>query len=95
MVETGFALAAYRADEGKYPDRLDQLVPTYVDRVPEDRFSGAALVYRPKGKGYVLYSVGPNMQDDGGRGLEDRAGVDHPGDWDDIVLRIPRGKRAR
>lgn len=95
VLETGFALAAYRTDERKYPARLDQLVPKYVDRVPEDRFSGASLVYRPKSKGYVLYSVGPNMQDDGGRGLEDREGADNAGEWDDIVLRMPPSKPAK
>ncbi len=33
---------------------------------PDDVFSGRPFVYRRKGDGFVLYSVGPNLGDDGG-----------------------------
>ena len=71
-----FALARYKADRGGYPGELGGLVPKYLDRVPGDLFSGKPLVYRPGGGGYVLYSVGMNGRDDGGRGYSD----DPPGD---------------
>jgi hypothetical protein len=78
-----FALARYRADRGGYPKQLGELTPKYLDRVPGDSFSGNPLVYRPGGSGYVLYSVGLNGRDDGGRGFDD----DPPGD--DVVVRMP------
>jgi hypothetical protein len=33
-----------------------------------DLFTGKELKYRQLEKGYLLYSVGPNMKDDGGEG---------------------------
>lgn len=78
-----FALAAYRADHNKYPDKLDDLAPAYLKAVPGDLFSGKPLVYRPDAKGYLLYSVGVNGQDDGGRWRDD----DPPGD--DLRIRMP------
>jgi hypothetical protein len=82
------ALAAYRADHGPYPDKLDSLVPEYLAAVPEDRFSadGAKIHYRRKGSTYLLWSIGPNGVDDGGHNGDDTP----PGD--DIVLRpAPQG----
>jgi hypothetical protein len=61
------ALRAYKADHGKLPARLDDLAPQYLDRIPSDRFSGRALVYRPAEKEFVLYSVGKGGRDDGGK----------------------------
>jgi len=81
-----FALAAYRSDMGRYPAKLDQLAPKYIDEVPDDLFSGKALVYRATGNGYLLYSVGLNGKDEGGRGPDD----DPPGD--DLRVRMPAPK---
>ncbi|HEX5271371.1 MAG TPA: hypothetical protein VFW33_12820, partial [Gemmataceae bacterium] len=38
-----FALAAYRADHGRYPAKLDELAPKYLAAVPDDLFSGKPL----------------------------------------------------
>jgi hypothetical protein len=78
-----FALAWYQREIGRYPDRLDALAPRYLNQVPKDMFSGGGLVYRPTANGYVLYSVGLNAKDDGGRGHDDQP----PGD--DLVVRVP------
>jgi hypothetical protein len=78
-----FALAAYRGDHGRYPDRLEALAPGYLGEVPNDLFSGKALVYRPSENGYQLYSVGANGRDDGGHGPDDTP----PGD--DLSVRMP------
>jgi hypothetical protein len=51
--------------------------------VPNDLFSGKPLVYRPAEKGYLLYSVGLNGKDEGGRSYGD----DPPGD--DLSVRMP------
>jgi type II secretory pathway pseudopilin PulG len=78
-----FALAAYRADMGRYPARLDELAPKYLPKVPGDLFSGGPLIYRPTEAGYLLYSVGANGLDEDGRWTDD----DPRGD--DIRVRMP------
>ncbi len=78
-----FALAAYRGEHKRYPDKLDVLAPKYVAEIPSDLFSGKTMIYRPLGNGYLLYSVGVNGRDDGGRGSADTP----PGD--DLPVRMP------
>lgn len=78
------ALAAYRDERRKYPEVIEALVPRYLDAVPLDEFSGKPVIYRKTDAGYILYSVGENGKDDGGRFRIDEP----PGD--DIGFRIPR-----
>ncbi len=61
------AISLYRADRGTYPQSLDDLSPTYLARIPSDLFTEKPLVYARSSDGYMLYSVGPNMKDDGGK----------------------------
>ena len=82
-VAVAFALTWYQRVNGRYPDSLAKIAPTYLKTVPGDVFSGKELIYRPNANGFLLYSVGVNGQDDGGRGFDDQP----PGD--DIVVRIP------
>jgi hypothetical protein len=84
-LRVAFALAAYRADRGRYPAKLGDLAPKYLAAVPGDLFSGKPLVYRPEEKGYLFYSVGPNGKDDGGRWYDD----DPPGDDPRVRLPLP------
>jgi hypothetical protein len=81
-----FALTAYHADHKKYPAALADLAPKYIERVPTDLFSGKSLVYKPTDAGYLLYSVGVNGTDDGGKTFGD----DPPGD--DLRIRMPSAK---
>ena len=60
------ALAAFRAETGAWPESLDKLAPKYLPEIPVDRFSDGPLVYKPQGKGYLLYSIGRDRQDSGG-----------------------------
>lgn len=50
----------------EWPASLDQLVPEYLEAVPEDSFSDTTLLYRRTDDGVVVYSVGPDGKDDGG-----------------------------
>lgn len=90
LVDVGLALAAYQADHDRYPDELKQLVPKYLAAVPVDVFSddGDELIYEQKGVGYLLYSVGKNGHDDGGKNREDRPDDESLVDCDDIALRV-------
>ena len=83
------ALAAYKADNGRYPDKLDALQPKYLPTIPLDLFSGEPLIYEPDDDGYLLYSVGVNGEDEGGRSYDDLP------KGDDIVVRMPRPPRQK
>jgi len=58
-------LQAYKDRYGYYPANLKALKPQLGWEVPTDPFSGKDFIYRPKGNGFVLYSVGQNLKDDG------------------------------
>ncbi len=71
-------LAIYKREHGHYPQRLSALVPKYVPRIPPDGFTGKALKYHllNQGHAFVLYSVGPNGVDNGGKGSAAGSGND-------------------
>jgi hypothetical protein len=65
---TALAIERYRqAHQGALPAKLDDLKPQFLASIPIDPFDGQPLRYRPLAKGYVVYSVGYDRQDDGGR----------------------------
>ncbi len=59
-------LLAYHDRFGTYPASLGELRSKLDWRVVNDPFSGKALVYRRKGAGFVLYSIGEDLKDNGG-----------------------------
>ena len=67
MLICDLAIQAYSLAHGRPPAKLGILVPDYLPEVPEDPFSGGTLVYRLTPDGYLLYSVGVDGVDDGGR----------------------------
>ncbi len=67
--ELAFALAVYRVDHGMYPNKLADLLPKYMVKIPKDMFNNDAdLHYTRHGDGCLLYSVGPDGMDNGGKG---------------------------
>ena len=71
LIDVALSLAARRAEQGEFPDRLGALVPGYLDEIPVDPFSQEPLLYERSETGYVLYSIGPNGIDERGRGVDD------------------------
>ena len=63
----GIAVKLYRQKHGNYPEDLGKLVPEFLARPPQDPFTGKSLLYRTSDQGFVLYSVGPDLKDDGGK----------------------------
>jgi len=58
------ALRAYRAERGRLPETLEELVPEYLAATPIDAFDGRPLRYsRERAR---LWSVGSDRRDDGG-----------------------------
>jgi hypothetical protein len=62
------ALERYRLARGVYPESLEALTPEFIDAAPHDVMDGAPYRYRLNADGtYVLYSVGWNQTDEGGK----------------------------
>ena len=88
VTRLAFALAEYRARQGSYPAKLADLVPKYVDRLPRDIFIDGDLHYRQQGDGCLLYSIGPNGKDDGGRNQSDNLADASLWGCDDIAVHM-------
>jgi hypothetical protein len=91
------AIERHRLRTGAYPVSLEEVTTPAEDRRFVDPFSGRAFVYRvidPAGdrwgRGYLLWSTGPDGKDDGGRFNQERGpGVDRAGPGFDIPLNEP------
>jgi hypothetical protein len=64
---TEVALRCYREDHGRAPGSLDALLPEYLKSIPDDPFNGKALVYLAQGTNWLIYSIGWDGKDDGGK----------------------------
>lgn len=64
---TELALRCFQCDRGRLPTTLSELTPEHLPAVLDDPFSGGPLIYRPEGTVFKLYSVGPDLLDDGGK----------------------------
>lgn len=70
-------------NRGRLPDRLEDLVPSYVAEVPVDPFDGKPLRYKSLEKGFVVYSVGADRADNSGR---ERPTKGHVGEFDETFI---------
>jgi hypothetical protein len=61
------ACEIYRRRTGQFPDRLDQLVPALLPAVPPDRCDGQPLRYKLVDGKPLIYSVGDDKIDGGGK----------------------------
>jgi len=82
--QTALAIERHRLAEGYLPESLENLVPTYMEAVPKDPFDGWRLRYFTRENGFVVYSVGDDLTDNGGAERDsqkrDRRGKPLP--WD-------------
>ncbi len=86
---TVIALRRYKTATGNWPERLDYLIPRFLDRLPIDRMDGQPLRYRFVNGQPLLYSIGTNLEDDNGRPFPDHTVTDDqplrhtsfPWDW--------------
>ena len=65
--QAALAVERFRLAHRRLPENLNELVPQFLSAVPIDPFDGQALRYHRLAKGYVIYSVGQDGHDDGGR----------------------------
>ena len=64
---TGLACKLYKNRTGRYPENLETLLPEYLTEIPVDPFTGKPLVYQIENDRLLIYSLGSNGKDDGGR----------------------------
>jgi hypothetical protein len=77
---TILALARWRAEKGEYPASLDQLTAAgLLTDLPMDPWSDKPLIYKRTGDNFILYSLGPNFEDNGGKPATDSKG--RPKKW--------------
>ncbi len=67
---TAMAIENYRLNEGRSPEELNDLVG-YRLAAAVDPFDGKELRYKRLTKGYVIYSIGRDLEDQGGREYND------------------------
>ncbi len=67
VARVGLALELYRSAKGEYPAKLDALAPEFLPELPPDPYTGKPLRYLRGEKGFVVYSVGEDLFDAGGR----------------------------
>ena len=65
--KAALAVQRYRLAADTLPDKLADLVPAYLEAVPKDPFDGNDLRYKKLEPGFVVYSVGEDLSDDGGK----------------------------
>lgn len=71
----------YRLDHAEYPACASDLVPSYIEAVPTDRFDGTTLRYTTTPEGPRLRALGPDLDDDGGSPEFDHRNRTLDGDW--------------
>lgn len=74
-------------DKGRVPQTLDELVPAYLPAMPADPFGDGPLKSKVTPDALLIYSVGPDGNDDGGAPIKGVVSRDSLGD---IVVTVPK-----
>jgi hypothetical protein len=85
LAQWALAARVYQAKRGHYPAALSDVSRVVGWSLPKDPFTGRDFVYRREGRGYTLYSLGPNKRDDGGKERSPSTPT-----VDDIIWRMTR-----
>jgi hypothetical protein len=64
LLLTDLAVQLYRQQHGEAPPDLNALVPAIVKSVPIDPYTDKPLRYQKRGKDSIVYSFGPDRDDD-------------------------------
>ena len=77
---TIIALKRFKLEKGQFPASLNELTSFgLLNELPGDPFSDKPLGYKRTGDDFVLYSVGPDFEDNAGEPATDRKG--RPQKW--------------
>ncbi len=88
------AILRYKQDTGGYPEDLEQLTAdAYLKELPMDPYSDKLLVYKKTGESFVLYSLGPDFDDDGGvENPKDSQVRKQEGPGDEVFWPVPKSE---
>lgn len=64
----GLACKVYKNLNGDFPEKLAELPPEILEKIPVDPFTGEPFIYKKDEEGFIVYSIGSNQRDDGGKG---------------------------
>jgi hypothetical protein len=67
LLQTDLSVRLFQNDHKRLPASLAELVPNYLPQIPIDPYDGTPLKYRSGDNDFVLYSVGYDCYDDGGK----------------------------
>jgi hypothetical protein len=67
FAQTALAIERFRSTYGRVPEHLSELVPEFLPSVLIDPFDGQPLRFHALPKGYVIYSIDADGQDNGGK----------------------------
>jgi len=67
LAVAALAVERYRLDHKKWPKRWEDLTPKYLASIPADPWDDKPLKLKRVEKGILIYAVGPDGEDDGGR----------------------------
>ncbi len=84
LARVACALERFRLAHGNYPETLAALAPQFIAQLPHDVINGQPLHYRRTDDGkFILYSIGWDEKDDGGKIFLTKNGAVDPkkGDW--------------
>jgi hypothetical protein len=84
LTKVAVKLTGFRPESGGNPESLKEFVPETFAMEPQDGVYGSAIQYRRlPNNGVLLYSLGPDGQDDGGSSTSQRVyrGI-HLSDWE-------------
>ncbi len=68
LSQLGYAAKAYQIKHGDFPIRLQQLVPDFIDKIPDDPFTNKPMIYKHSATETRIYSIGRNRIDEDGDG---------------------------
>jgi hypothetical protein len=93
------AIEIYYSEHNMYPDSLDALIPDPLEMLPMDPFrggKGTPFHYRREGDDYLLYSVGRDLLDDGGKTWKDAQPKEPGGAYGtyDLVIHAPAASNS-
>ena len=90
---TVIALQRWRLDKGMYPDTLAVLqAEDYLEQLPDDPYGQGPLCYERRGDDFILYSVGADFDDDGGKVNPEYPWADSDTDCDRVFWPMESGR---
>lgn len=61
------AMELHRLETGNWPASQEELVPKYLEKLPLDPFIGQKFLLKQEPDGWIVYSVGKDLVDQGGK----------------------------